>query len=438
MINKKAIFGVISLTIVGSLSVISSSKRPLTVEAAAQKIDIDFSPSQWNDHSPGEKWEIDPELGVFEFNKNNQSEYDFTANTIITHQADNRESTITMSANFQCTVTSAQIASDPDSKEVQIGLVPWFIDSNNWLMVYAGFKKVKDGHLFDVNSYAKLNGSTFVEYYVKDEGNRWVSPGDPDCIEWHSAWPDGINGNMVPTTLEETEPDPSDEINVWVRKTRKTFAGKSCDSIFVKINDYELNFGRDNFMFSGFSKYEEDHPTANPGLGIYVMHPGRTLVSGLDISISHDIVLPVPTVEPIGTLVKTGNVDSKVAIPDFIAYDSYGESIAYDVQIIDPQGQRVYPDGDNYFIPTEVGEYNVSVVATDSMGYTGSFDYVITIKDGKGHIDKDYYDDFLTYIKVDKSIAIAKGIIIGVPLAIVLYIGYKVTMSIIKKRRKDK
>ena len=438
MINKKAIFGVISLTIVGSLSVVSSSKRPLVVDAAAQKIDIDYSSSQWNDHSPGEKWDIDPELGIFEFNKNNVSEYDFTANTIITHQADNRESTITMSANFQCTITSAQIASDPESKEVQIGLVPWYIDGNNWLMVYAGFKKVKDGHIFDVNSYAKINGSTFVEYYVKDEGNRWISPGDPSCIEWHSAWPDGINGNMIPTTLEETEPDPSDEINVWVRKTRKTFAGKSCDSIFVRINGYELNYGRDNFMFSGFSKYEEEHPTANPGFGIYVMHTGRTLVSGLEVSISHDIVLPVPTVEPIGTIVKTGNVGSKVAIPDFIAYDNYGESIPFDVQIYNPRGQRVYMDGDNYFIPTDVGEHNVSVVATDSSGYTGSYDYVITVKDGKGHIDNDLYDDFLTYTPVDVSIGIAKGIMIGVPIAIALYAGFKVTMSIIGKKRKDK
>lgn len=438
MINKRALFGVISLTIVGSLSVALSSKHPVVVSAAAEKIDIDYSSSQWVDHSPGEKWEIDSDLGIFEFNKNNLSDKNFTANTIITDQADNRESTITMSANFQCTVTSAQIVADPESKEVQIGLVPWFIDGNNWLMVYAGFKKVKDGHIFDVNSYAKINGSTFVEYYVKDEGNRWISPGDPSCIEWHSAWPDGFNGNMMPSTLEETYPDPSDEINVWVRKTRKTYAGKSCDSIFVKINGYELNYGRDNFMFSGFSKYEEDHPTANPGFGIYVLNTGRALVSDLEVSISHDIVLPLPTVEPIGTIVKSGNVGSKVAIPDFIAYDNYGESIPYDIQILNPRGERVYMDDDNYFIPIEVGDYNISVVATDSVGYTGSYDYVITVKDGKGHIDNDFYDDFLTYTPIDRSIAIAKGIIIGLPLLIVLYVGFKVTMSIISKRRKDK
>ena len=67
MISKRALFGVISLTIVGSLSVALSSKHPVVVSAAAEKIDIDYSSSQWVDHSPGEKWDIDSDLGIFEF-----------------------------------------------------------------------------------------------------------------------------------------------------------------------------------------------------------------------------------------------------------------------------------------------------------------------------------------------------------------------------------
>ena len=438
MRNKKVLTYLLSILAVGTLCSTSFVHTPIKVQAEAEKIDIDYSSSKWVDNSPGPKWEIDPDLKMFEFNKNNDPDGNFTANTLITKQADNRDSTITMTATFKGSVTSDEIANDPESKEVQIGLVPWYIDANNWLMVYAGFKKAKDGHLFDVVTFAKLGGSTFVEFYVKDEDNRWIGPGDEKCTQWHSAWPDGINSNKNPSTLEETYPDPSDEIEVYVRKTRKKYAGKDCDSIFVKINGYELNFGRDNFMFSGFYEYEQNNLEANPGFGLYVQNTGHTYVNNFKVTISHDAVLPLPTVEAIGNLVKSGNVGSRIMIPGFIAYDNYGENLDYTIDIFDPHGNRVFMDGSDYFVPVEVGEYHVVVSATDKDGYKGTFEYTIMVKSGSNHLDRDVYNDILTNTPYDISIPIARAIFISIPCLIALYIALKIAFKIVKNKRKDK
>lgn len=410
------------------------------VKAQAGDQDINYASAMWTDNSPGSRWEIDENLQVFEFNKDNEPEpeHNFTTNTIVTNQFDIREATVTMEAVFQGTTTSAQIASDPKNREVQFGLIPWYIDFNNWLIIYAGFKKVSDGHLFDVNCYAKINGSTFVEYFVREEDNRWISPGDEDITQWHSCWPDGINGNKNPATLEETEVDPSEENSIYVRKTRKTFAGKMCDSIFVKVNDYELNFGRDNFMFSDPAIIEANDPELMPSVGLYVMNMGHTVVRNLRVHISYDKVLPVPIVEPTSTPATTGTVDSKVKIPDFIAYDNNGENLDYEIEILDPLGEVVFLDGENYFIPKLVGKYLVTISATDAQNYTGKYEYEINVKSGKGHIDTDVYDDYLTPIIVDTSIIIAKAVFIAVPCFIALYTGLKIVFYVVKKRRETK
>ncbi|OQC11184.1 MAG: hypothetical protein BWX74_00304 [Tenericutes bacterium ADurb.Bin087] len=435
--RKKIVALATSLLIVSAVCT-ANFRSVEIIKALPGDMEINYAPDVWIDNSPGSRWEIDEALKVFEFNKNNEFEYNFTSNTMVTNQFDIREATVTMEAKFKGTTTSAYIANDPDSREVQFGLIPWYIDSNNWLMVYTGFKKVSNGHLFDVNCYAKINGSTHVEYFVREEGNRWIPPSDPDNIEWHSCWPDGINGNKNPSTLEETEVDPSEENSIYVRKTRKTFAGKTCDSIFVKVNDYELNFGRDNFMFSDPAKIEEANPDLMPAVGLYVMNMGKTIVSNLRVNISYDKVLPLPTIEPTSTPVTTGTVDSKVRIPDFIAYDNNGENLDYEIGIIDPFGDVVYLDGENYFVPKLVGKYIVTISATDAENNTGKYVYEINVKSGKGHIDEDVYDDYLTPIIVDTSIIIAKAIFIAIPVTIALYTGLKILLVILKKRRESK
>lgn len=436
--NKKVLLFTPLLLSIGALSV-SHFDAPKIVKAEPVRQVIDYSSDKWMDLSPSSMWSVDEELEFFEFNKNNVHEYNFTSNVMITDQFDIRDATVEMEAVFCGTTTSADIATGPDNdNEVQIGLSPWYVDSNNWILVYCGFKKVKEGHLFDVNCYCKINGSTHVEYFVKDEGNRWIAPSDGSNIEWHSAWPDGYNGNKNPSTLEETEPDPSQEISLYVRKTRKTFAGKDCDSIFLKVNDYELNFGRDNFMFSDPVKKELADPNLMPKVGLYVMNTGYTTVRNLSVSISHDKVLPVPIVEAMTTPTYTGTVGSKVKVPQFYAYDNNGENIdQIDIKILNPKNKEMYLEEGSYFVPNIPGVYKVTASATDSENLTGTYEYVINVKDGKGHIDNDYYNDFLTKVKVDNSITIAKAIFIAVPVLIVLYIGLKIFFTKFRKK-KDK
>lgn len=415
------------------------------VNAADESRTVDYSKDKWTDTGTNSLWNVDSDLSIFEFYTNSDDwsknyDIDFIGNLLLTDQFDTRGAKVTLEATFQGSTTSQEII-DNDS-EVHIGIIPWYKDSDNWVACYAKFSRCddnaqKDGHIFDVQVYAKIDGSVHVEYYVKDDGNRWIGIDDEDNNEWHSCWPDRVNTNKNPSSLQDCEPNPSEELTIKVRKTRKTYAGKDCDSFYVTVNDYELNFGLDNFMFSGLKLKEDEDESFVPKVGFYLYGTKEATVKDFSVSISHDEVLPLPTVEPLTNPVTSGTVDKKVKVPEFMAYNNDGVSIDYSLTLNDPDNETGYLDGDDYFIPTKVGDYQVIASATDEKGYTGTYKYTVKIKSGVGHIDTDVYNDIYTYTPKDTAITAAYIIFISVPVIIVAYIGFKVFIYF-KRKGKEK
>lgn len=442
-----------------SFSASSTASKDTTSSSSSEDnlLTVDYSSSKWTDYSGHSLWSVDSDSSIFNFYSNVSDEDDaqrwdkaFTQNMLITDQFDTDVTVVTMEATFQGTTDSQDIINLNDD-EVHFGIVPWYKDSDNWILCYAKFSRdftkdddgndvpsIKNGRLTNFLVYAKLNGSTFVDFYVKDDDyyeNKWISPGDSLSTEWHIAWPDRVNSNKNPTTLQETEPDPSDEMKILVRKTRKTYAKKECDSFYVKVNDYELNFGLDNFMFSGLREVEDADESFVPKVGFYLYGTRKATVKDFSISVSNEEILPVPTVEPLSNPTTSGTVNKKIAVPDFAAYNNDGETIAYSLVLTDPDGETLYPDGEDYFIPTKIGSYQVKATAIDKDGLVGEYSYVVKVKDGTAHVDTDVYDDVLTPLAKDTSIIAAYVIFISVPVLIAGYIGFKVFMYFRKKKK---
>ncbi|MCR4561842.1 MAG: hypothetical protein K5694_01355 [Bacilli bacterium] len=433
-----ALFASLGSALAASLGVVTN-----TVYAEEEIIEVDYSPSKWVDFSDDGLWSIDETSSIFEFGKDvddwsERQDKRWLGNFLLTDQFDIRGASVSLSAVFQGSTSCEDISKDND--EVHLGIVPWYLDSNNWVICYAKYIKneeseLKDGSIFDFQFFVNLDGSNHVEYFVKDDGNRWVSKDDPNNSIWHSAWPDRINQDKNPTSLEETKPDPSEDTLIEIKKTRRTYATKECDSFYVRINGYELNFGNDNFMFSGLKEQEDKYPALTPFAGFYIFGSRKTTISSFTVALSHDVVLPLPTVEPLTVPITTGTVNTKIKIPEFAANDNNGEAIPYELSILDPDGEKIYLDGDDFFIPVKIGRYEVRVTATDSAGYTGEYEYHVKVKNGTEHLDKDVYDDYLTNVPKDVSIPIAYAIFISIPVIIVLWIGLKVFFYFRQKKK---
>lgn len=438
--KKKFLFSsILFLSLIFGIGVVNSS----SFDSAKAKDDIpsiDYSSDKWEDTSDS-LWSIDSENKEFIFNNESKDDKKFTRNVLLTNQFDNtRGAQVTVQATFQASTTSDEILNS-ENDEVHLGIIPWYKDSNNWVICYVKFGRstdvaIKDGHIFELQVYTKIDGSTHVEYYCKEDGNVWMDKDDEANSEWHSTWPDRINANKNPTTLQDLELEPTDEITILAKKTRKTYAGKECDSFYVKVNDYELNFGMDNFMFTGLKLKEDEDESFTPKVGFYMYNTKKATVNNFSITVSHDEILPIPTIEPLDVPVTSGNINKKVKVPEFVAYNNNGEVISYTITLNDPDNESLFLDGEDYFIPTKAGNYEVIASATAD-GYTGTYTYIVKIKGGSSHIDTDVYNDIYTYTPFDTSIPVAYVILISVPIIILAYIGFKLYFYF-KKRGKNK
>ncbi len=425
-----------------------------------ESIAIDYASDKWFDYGTNKLWSVDEENNQFTFyNSESEALEDlskqnlFTSNLYLTKQfaGDNstRGATVEMEATFYPSTTTEMIINNtyPSKSEgsVHIGLVPWYMDFQNWVLCYVNFQydgedETKSGRIFDIQTYVKINGTTYVEHYAKDYNNKWHTP-DPSyeserVEEWHSAWPDRDNEDMQPTSLQGCNLDAADALTFYVKKTRKTYAGKECDAFTLKVNDYELNFGLDNYMFTGMKNQEDKYPEFNPYLGFYLKNSRKTIIKDFSVSISHEEVLPLPTISPIGIITKSGSVNKSIKVPEFLAQDNFGNNINYTVTVYDPDGEEVYLDGDNSFVPTKVGKYLVDAIAIDSLGYTGDYSYTIKITEEISHIDTDKYNDSLSSLNNNPSIVVAYVIFISIPVLIAVFIGLKIFFAVRKKRKK--
>ena len=134
----------------------------------------------------------------------------WTDHLLLTDQFDTAMANYTISAEFRGTRDTAINGGD-----INAGIVPWFIDSNNWIFIFNQWcswdrpSEIRACHI-----YAKINGSVNVYMMTYEEGWGWHN-----SSEWHEQWTDGC-GIL-----------PADGFKINVTKLRSMEAGVASDWI---------------------------------------------------------------------------------------------------------------------------------------------------------------------------------------------------------------
>lgn len=152
----------------------------------------------------------------------------------------------TISATFKGTV------SFPSSKETDIGLVPWYIDSNNYVLVYMNWSNTdRPNQLREIQITGKIGGSNLI---IKGKENTtWTSK------QWNDNWTDGNvtkqnQDNTLSVTKTRTSSGESDLFTVYVNGTQLAYL-EVRDTVRYdykksKVGVYGYN---DTITFSDFS-----------------------------------------------------------------------------------------------------------------------------------------------------------------------------------------
>jgi len=83
---------------------------------------------------------------------------------------------LTVTDNYEVSAIMTGTMTFPNTKEVQVGLVPWYVDDNNYIVVYAQWSPSdRSTQMHQVQITGKVGGNFL---YGSDE--------------WHTTWTDGI------------------------------------------------------------------------------------------------------------------------------------------------------------------------------------------------------------------------------------------------------
>ncbi len=169
--------------------------------------------------------------------------------------------------DYTVSITGSAEESWPVSKSVQIGIVPWYLDSNNYILVYMEWSPTE-----------RPTGMRVVEFTGRIDGQNPVVYKDGGFVqsEWNDAWMDGAN--------EPYAIDPSSDWTFSVKKERS--AAGDTDEFTAYINGNKVGF----YGFRDVPKY-----SAKPAKsGIYCYNDNVTITDYsvtpvADDSLFHDI-----------------------------------------------------------------------------------------------------------------------------------------------------
>ena len=151
--------------------------------------------------------------------------------------------------DYTVSVSGTAVSSWPVTKNIHIGLVPWYVDANNYLLVYMEWSNTERPSSMRVVEFTgRINGQN--PFVYKDGGFI--------ASEWNDAWMDGGN------TSKCVEPSSSWTFSV----SRKRSAGGDADELFAYINGQQVGF----FSFRDLQTYA----AVNAKVGLYAYNEDVT------------------------------------------------------------------------------------------------------------------------------------------------------------------
>ena len=166
----------------------------------------------------------------------------WTDHMLLTDQFDTAVANYTVEATFTGTINSSI------TDEAHCGFVPWYVDSNNWIMVYAQWVSWdRPTEIRSIDLYAKINGDVHV-YMMTYEGGAW---GWHNTEEWHNNFTDGcgvLPADGFTLTVSKTRSLEAGVASDWfgiVAKKKDGTTFKVVDNIWFKVRDTGYVYGYD-------------------------------------------------------------------------------------------------------------------------------------------------------------------------------------------------
>lgn len=251
----------------GAIAVGVKAQSARAVEAQA----ISYESEDWTYSGSGSQstyWQIDDGTITFKGGSG------WTDHMLLTDQFDTAVANYTVTATFTGTIDSTI------GDEAYCGFVPWYIDSNNWIMVYAQWVSWdRPSEIRAIQFYAKINGSVNV-YMMTYEGDSW---GWHNTAEWHEQWTDGcgvLPADGLTLTISKTRSLEAGVASDWfgiVAKKKDGTTFKTVDNIWLKVRDTGYQYGyekpkvgfwcqKDTFAITDFA-FAHDGYTTNSTAG---------------------------------------------------------------------------------------------------------------------------------------------------------------------------
>ena len=216
-----------------------------------------------------------------------------------------------------------------------VGIIPYYLDNNNYLSIVLSRVNSRESLIV----FGKLDGVFLggVEKILDEELDG--------ALEEIKKLEIGINGNQVDIYFDES-----------IKPT--------ASFVFTRDNfeDRTIVDSRIGFVFFNASGEIDNYQKSSER--IYPVVPQET---------------DIPTIYENGIRVVSGYKNKLIKLPYYSALNILGEAVDVVVKVYDPNDSEIGLDN-NTFTPDFVGEYHVSVSATDEWGHTNSFEYTITIQ----------------------------------------------------------
>ena len=236
---KKRNLLLLSAAFLASALVVSASGASVSASPAARSsvahVLRALDSSSWK--ATGGSYSIDGDNIVLSSNTTKNS------NFFITDQYDTY-------GDYSVTVSAYGTRGFPMEAETDIGVVPWYVDGNNYILVYLNWSNSdRPTQLREIQITGRVGGKQLV---VKNNGS-WVQK------EWNDTWTDGqtlkeSSSNTIKVTKTRSATKDSDifsvSVNDSITATLEVRDTVQYDNVKPKVGVYGYN---DTITFSGFS-----------------------------------------------------------------------------------------------------------------------------------------------------------------------------------------
>lgn len=291
--------------------------------------------------------------------------------------------------------TSATIlVNEVDASEYKTGIVPWYIDGNNYMFVW--LSKWSDGSPCIVIT-AKINGKVI--------GKEWR--------ETQVAYNYVGESNYVEVKIE------SDEVSVYLNKSFNPTYTVTIEGLSERNmeNSYAgFNISNTSALFGNIT---------------------------LQSDVRKFVLTEKPVITPVTSPATTGTVGTRVKLAIASVSSASGETLSAIVKVLDPNGNEVEVTT-GAFTPEIEGTYTVTFTCTDMWGNAAdAYSYTVTVGEAgnQGGDDSSQGGNDVIDNPSEGSNALAIGLGVGIPVAVIAIAA--VVVIILKRKgiilkRKDK